>query len=92
MLTQLKLAGKLHNASGFVIGTWTDCEPVSYPDGYTVMNVVERIIIPLGKPAIFNFRAGHCSPMLSLPLGAEATLDALNGWLRIDENPVKEQC
>ncbi|MED1204071.1 S66 peptidase family protein [Heyndrickxia acidicola] len=92
MLTQLMLAGKLHNTSGFVIGTWTDCEPVSYPDGYTVMNVVERMIIPLGKPAIFNFRAGHCSPMQSLPLGAEATLDALNGWLRIDENPVKEQC
>jgi muramoyltetrapeptide carboxypeptidase len=89
MLTQLTLAGKLHEASGFVIGTWTDCEPTSYADGYTVLEVVERAVIPLGKPAIFNFRAGHCSPMLSLPLGIEATLDAVKRELRIEGSPVK---
>jgi muramoyltetrapeptide carboxypeptidase len=89
MLTQLSLAGKLHEASGFVIGTWTDCESTSYPHGYTVLDVVERALIPLGKPAIFNFRAGHCSPMQSLPLGIEATLDADKRELRIEESPIK---
>lgn len=42
MLTQLQLSGKLDDASGFVLGQWTDCEPEAYADGFTAQEVLEK--------------------------------------------------
>lgn len=81
MLTQLALACKLSDAAGIVLGTWKDCQ--SKKDGFEIGDLFNKIIAPLGKPTITNVRAGHCSPMLTLPFGVRAYLDAENGSLSI---------
>jgi muramoyltetrapeptide carboxypeptidase len=47
--------------------------------------VFKDIIAPAGKPTIYNFKAGHCVPTLTLPFGVKAMLDADKGKLIITE-------
>lgn len=91
MLTQLALAGKLDDAAGFVIGDWSDCESKDYPDGFTVFDLLEKIMPPFGKPAIYNVKAGHCEPTLTIPFGVETTLDATRIKLTVEESVVDVQ-
>ncbi|MBS4218744.1 LD-carboxypeptidase [Bacillus sp. FJAT-49711] len=85
MLTQLALAGKISDAAGIVLGTWTECSSERYADGFQVEDLFKSIIAPAGKPVIFNVRAGHCKSSLSLPLGLSAYLDAEKGILSFGE-------
>ncbi|MBO1003935.1 S66 peptidase family protein [Pseudogracilibacillus auburnensis] len=82
MLTQLDLAGKLKDAAGFVLGTWTKCE-AERKESFNVQEVIENMIVPYKKPAIYNLRAGHCSPAVTLPFGLQSLLDAENKSLTI---------
>ncbi|QZY54445.1 S66 peptidase family protein [Crassaminicella profunda] len=75
MLTQLALAGKLENCEGIILGDFADCED---DEGFTSFEVLENIIKPFGKPTVYNFRSGHCEPMITLPLGRVCELDATN--------------
>lgn len=77
MLTQLRLAGKLQAAAGFIIAEWTDCEPSdpSRPT-LTLRQVLADIIEPLGKPTVFGLAAGHGPGRLTLPLGVPVTIYA----------------
>lgn len=68
MLTHLRLAGALEGVRGFVIGDFGDD-----PDNLSV--VLERLL-PLGKPLLAGWPAGHCPLNLPLPLGAQVVLDA----------------
>jgi muramoyltetrapeptide carboxypeptidase len=76
MLTQLRLAGKLDAAAGFVIGDWNDCVPEEGKKTLSLDTVIEEILLTTGKPVLANLAAGHCSPNLMLPLGVEVELDA----------------
>lgn len=76
MLTQLALAGKFSDAAGIILGTWSDCESKANRDSFQVQELFEKIIAPFGKPTIYNIRAGHCEPALSLPFGVRAYVDA----------------
>jgi len=78
MLTQLKLSGKLDDAEGFILGNWNNCVAKEPEKSLTLMEIFEEIIMPLGKPTIYNFMAGHCKPMITLPLGVYSKLDAGN--------------
>lgn len=91
MLTQLRLAGKLEEASGIILADWNDCEAESdeYDDSLTLMEVFKDIIKPIGKPTIYNLKSGHCKPMITIPLGVKAKLNANKGELYILESGVK---
>lgn len=88
MFTQLQLAGKLADATGFVCGQWTDCEPKQYTDGFTVTDLLKKFIAPYNKPAIYNVQAGHGTPTLTLPLGVAVTVDATQKKLIVEESVV----
>lgn len=88
MLTQLALAGKFDDASGIVLGDWNNCESKIYSDSLNLMEVFEDIIIPCGKPTIFNLKAGHCKPKVTLPFGVATLLDADEGKLVIKESAI----
>ena len=75
MLSQLKLAGKFDNVAGIILGDFNNCEILGKPT-LTIHQLVEEIIKPLRKPTIYNYQSGHCMPMISLPLGVNARLDA----------------
>jgi len=74
MLMQLKLAGKLESARGIIFGEMTDC--VQHKDqGYTLEEVVLRVVGDLGIPVAFGLRSGHVSQRnVTLPIGVRAAL------------------
>ena len=78
LLTQLRLAGVLAGARGFVLGSFTeDADPSA---------VLHEHLAALGKPVLSGWPAGHATPNRALPLGAQVTLDATAGTLTLDED------
>ena len=78
LLTQLRHAGVLDGARGFLLGSFTeDADPVG---------VLREHLASLGKPLLVGWPAGHAIPNRALPLGARVTLDAGAGTLRLDEH------
>ncbi len=78
LLTQLRHAGVLQGARGFLLGSFTeDADPVA---------VLREHLAGLGKPLLAGWPAGHAIPNRALPLGAMVTLDAGAGTLRLDED------
>jgi muramoyltetrapeptide carboxypeptidase len=74
MLTQLKLAGKLSGVRGIVFGEMLDCVQGN-DQGYTLEEVVLRIVGELGVPVAFGLQSGHVSRRnITLPIGVKAAL------------------
>lgn len=86
-LSHLKLAGKLDECRGIILGSFKNCEPKNEGD-LSLMEVIEDIIKPLNKPLVYNLMAGHCSPNATIPLGVHARLDADCGTIEITEGAV----
>ncbi len=85
MLTHLRLAGKFEDCAGVVLGDFADC-PIEYPDfGFTLEEIVRDVIVPAGKPVFSGMRVGHCTPKLTLPLGARCRMDASHCTLTVLE-------
>lgn len=79
MLTQLKLAGKLDEAAGILLGAWTNCGPEypSHPENsLSLKTILNEILVPLQKPILMDIACGHCLPTMSLPLGKTITMNA----------------
>lgn len=89
MLNQLRLSGKLEDASGIILGDFNNCESGKHEENLTLSQVIDDHIKPLKKPTIYNLQAGHCDPMVTLPFGVMARLDADKGELTILENSVE---
>jgi muramoyltetrapeptide carboxypeptidase len=74
MLMQLKLAGKLDGVKGIIFGEMLDCIQAKN-QGYTLEEVVLRVIGHLGLPVAFGLRSGHVTHSnITLPIGAQAAL------------------
>lgn len=90
MLTQLRLAGKFADCAGIVFGDFANC-PVEYPAfGLSLEEVIRDVVVPCGKPIFAGLRCGHCTPKLTLPLGAECAMDADKCTLTVLEGAVSE--
>ena len=75
MLMQLKLAGKLDGVSGIIFGEMLGCTQ-SPTQGYTLEEVVMRIVGDLGIPVAYGVRSGHVSKgNITLPIGVSALLN-----------------
>lgn len=92
MLTQLWLAEKLQKASGIIFGYFhsIDSRRNFYPGySFTIRQVIESRVKPLGIPAVFGLPIGHNSKMLmTLPIGTMAELDTNNKTLSLLEPSV----
>lgn len=84
MLTQLRNAGKLDDCAGILLGYWTDCVPGEGELSLTLDQIMEDLILPVGKPTLAGVPCGHSLPTMSLPLGATAILDAGAGTLEVE--------
>ncbi len=75
MLMHLKLAGKLDAVRGIIFGEMLDC--IQAPgQGYTLEEVVMRVIGQLGVPVAYGVRSGHVSRQnITLPIGVSARLN-----------------
>lgn len=89
MLTQLSLAGVLGKVAGVVFGQCTNCRAGSDTlSGFTLSEVLEHHLAPLGVPAFTGLDFGHVDEQFSLPLGVRAEIDADKGTLRLMEPAV----
>ncbi|MGE6486825.1 S66 peptidase family protein [Paenisporosarcina sp. NPDC076898] len=75
MLNQLRLAGKLQDVAGIVVGDFARAEPKKRKTTLTLGEVLEHYLGDLGKPVVSGFKIGHCEPHFAVPLGVEAKLD-----------------
>jgi muramoyltetrapeptide carboxypeptidase len=83
MLMQLKLAGKLNSVRGIVFGEMRDCLQTAN-QGYTIEEVVLRVVGESGVPVAYGVRSGHVSAGNStLPIGVRAGLMVRGGRVRL---------
>ncbi|HEX6355041.1 LD-carboxypeptidase [Actinophytocola sp.] len=80
MLTQLLRSGWFDSATGIVLGSWQGCGTLD-----AIRDVVADLLVGLGIPVVWEFGFGHCADQLTIPLGAEATVDADQGTLTLRE-------
>jgi muramoyltetrapeptide carboxypeptidase len=74
MLMQLKLAGKLGGVKGIIFGEMMDCVQTK-EQGYTLQQIILRIVGDLGIPVAFGLRSGHVTRKnITLPIGVRAEL------------------
>ena len=79
MLLQLRLAGALQRCAGIAFGSFTntgDDQRKSLGGTRTVDDVIAEAAAAVGVPAVSGVPVGHIDDQWSLPLGAEAELDA----------------
>ncbi len=70
MLTQLLRSGWFTGVTGVALGSWTGCGPPA-----EVHAVVTDLLVGLGIPIVWELGFGHCADQLTIPLGAQATVD-----------------
>lgn len=87
MLTQLKNTGILNQIAGFIFGQCTDCSLGDEPS-FTLMQVLQDHILPLGIPAWYGSMIGHLKDKFILPIGLEVEIDAEAGTIKLLEAAV----
>jgi len=85
MIRHLVNAGKIEDCLGIIMGECTNCED-SYGKSYE--NLIEDIIVPLGKPLMTNLASGHGYYKMAIPIGATANLNTYANTLMITEPTV----
>jgi muramoyltetrapeptide carboxypeptidase len=79
MLQQMRLAGILESLGGVVFGQCRRCDAPMEGErtlGFTLDQVLDQHLAPLGVPAFTGANIGHVSNQLSLPVGTTVDLDA----------------
>ena len=83
MLMQLKLGGYFDEVRGIVFGEMLDCVQTA-SQGYTLQEVVTRIVGDLEVPVAFGVRSGHVSSgNITLPFGVSAKLTVRGGLVAL---------
>jgi muramoyltetrapeptide carboxypeptidase len=88
-LSQLKLAGKLANVAGVLLGDFSYEEGEKGDQTKDVLALFQEYLGPLGVPALAGFPAGHERFNLALPIGAQVTLDAGQQSVTVSECPTE---
>lgn len=83
MMQQLLLSGALQGCRGIVFGHCTSCAEESDDGARRLDDVLAEIAHILDVPCIVGVPLGHIADQWTLPLGAEAELDAAAGTVRV---------
>jgi muramoyltetrapeptide carboxypeptidase len=83
MLMQLRMSGKLDRVRGIIFGEMLDCvQPGN--QGYTLQEVVMRVLQDFSGPVVYGLKSGHVSSgNITLPLGVRAELVADGGGVKL---------
>jgi muramoyltetrapeptide carboxypeptidase len=88
MLTQLKLNGVLNSVSGIIFGKCAKCLAEEPQKSFTLAEVIDQHLKPLGIPVFFGAMIGHIENKLTIPLGISASMDADKGTISLKESCV----
>lgn len=84
MLMHLKLAGKLNQVRGIVFGEMVGCTQ-SPTQGYTLEDIVTRLVGDLGVPVAYGVRSGHVSKgNITLPMGVSVVLNVADSGVALE--------
>lgn len=88
MLTQLKLAGKLQESKGIIVGICQDCVQKNVPHvwDFSLGEVLDYQLKDLNIPAFYGLLIGHTSIQYPIPEGLEVEIDADAKTLNILES------
>ncbi|KKI90129.1 carboxypeptidase [Bacillus sp. SA1-12] len=84
-LTHLIMSGKFQDCIGIIMGECTNCT-VSY--GKTYLELINDLLVPLGKPLMINLATGHGVYKAAIPIGASVNLNATENRLTVLEPTV----
>lgn len=92
MLMQMRLAGKLQQCAGIIMGECAGCGPAdfkpSFASPYTFGETMDNLLADLNIPVFYGLTMGHIADQLTIPLGVRAVMDADKGTLDIKESAV----
>ncbi|WP_079526606.1 S66 peptidase family protein [Halobacillus hunanensis] len=83
-LSQLKLAGKLDQSAGIIVGDFSKATPKHPEDSLTLEQVFNYYFSSLMKPVVSGFKIGHCLPHFAVPLGSQAALSSSTKSLKVN--------
>ncbi|MEK8133109.1 LD-carboxypeptidase [Paenibacillus filicis] len=86
MMSHLKIAGKLNDCLGIVMGECTECQPAY---GKTYNDLIDELVAPIGKPLMTNLAAAHGIYKAAIPIGAPVNLNTYNSTLTVLEPTVR---
>lgn len=84
-INHLKLAGKLEDCIGIIMGECTGCT-AEY--GVSYENLINTFLVPLGKPLMTNLMSAHGFYKAAMPIGATVNLNTVNNTLTVMEPTV----
>ena len=76
MLGHLRLAGRLKNLSGMVVGRLVGCEAKDAQNDAPLREILDAHLSGTDYPVVIDFPAGHAPGKVALPLGRTVHLDA----------------
>lgn len=89
MLTQLRQGTNLKDANGIALGIFKDCEADADADSLTLLEMLTDRLGDLNIPVVYGLSFGHIANQITLPIGVEAELNAVDFTLEILEAAVK---
>jgi muramoyltetrapeptide carboxypeptidase len=85
MIAHLVHAGKFRDCAGIIMGECSGCY-ANYGKFYE--DIINEVMVPLGKPLMTNLASGHGIYKMAIPIGATANLNTYNNTLTITEPTV----
>lgn len=85
MIAHLIHAGKFRDCVGIIMGECAGCY-ANYGKSYD--DIINEVIIPLGKPLMTNLASGHGAYKMAIPIGAITNLNTYNNTLTVMEPTV----
>lgn len=82
-LTQWRSSGLLRGVAGIGLGRFSWARDDVQPGDFTMVDILQERLAPLGVPLVRNLPVGHGSPNAPLPLGRLARLDGDGGTLSL---------
>jgi len=83
MLNQWKLAGKLSEIAGIMVGNFSKATPSRKPS-FELGEVFQHYLSTLACPVMTGFQIGHCTPHIAVPFGVQATMNTKRKTVMID--------
>ena len=84
-INHLRLAGKIRDCIGIIMGECTGCYNAY---GKVYEDLITEVMVPLGKPLMTNLATAHGLYKAAMPIGATVNLNTINNTLTVLEPTV----